>query len=126
MKKKPLLIIALLAILVLCTSVLSIKKRTGNSHLEYLYGYIKDVRSESIIIVLTRSFSESNDLTPRQGDEVYLFIPLKEVQEELLNSYEKGGNVRISVYDSNSIHNSNGLYSVVIMNSDQISKSGSN
>lgn len=132
MKKRLTIIVGLLVVFGLGMLFIDNKKTksffnrnesVGNSHLEYLYGVIKEIRDESIVISLTSSVSESDDLMPKFGDRVYLFVPLKEVQDELLNAYEEGENVCISVYDSNSIHTSNGLYSVVIMDSGQLSKS---
>lgn len=133
MKKKLAAIIVLLIVGIIGIGILFVNnKRTGdsikmnggvgNSRLEYLYGVIEETRSESIVVSLTSPVSESDDFMPKQGDKVYLFIPEKEVQEEVLNAYAKKDNIEISVYDLNSIHFTNGLYSIVIMDSSQVRK----
>lgn len=133
MKKKLTVVFAMLTVGIISLSILFLNnKRTGdsikmnegvgNSRLEYLYGVIEETRSESIVVSLTSPVSESDDFMPKQGDLVYLFIPEKEVQEEVLNAYAKKDNIEISVYDLNSIHFTNGLYSIVIMDSGQVRK----
>ena len=55
-------------------------------------------------------------------ENLYLFIPLKAMQEDIISAFSVGDAISVSIYDLDSIHMDNGLYTIVIMSSNQIQK----
>lgn len=92
----------------------------GNAHLISLPVTIKEVRSESLIVTLKEAAFGNDDFLPRLGDDIYLFIPEKQLQKEILPNCSEKQKITLTIYDSSSIHFNGGLFTSIITFKEQI------
>lgn len=129
MKNRYVLIFLVLVMLLVIASKIQLNKKeeglvtnsVGNAHLEYLYVQVEEVRSESIVVSLSKNISkERDDTLPQTGDFIYLFIPKETLQKDILTNITKGEKLTVSVYGRTDIYNNGGLFTIVIENIGQL------
>ncbi|WP_339099694.1 hypothetical protein [Candidatus Enterococcus lemimoniae] len=98
--------------------------KSGESfaHIRHLIGTITAIREESLIVNTATEISSkqtSDDLDIPKGSEIYIFIPFKEIREDVLKKVKTNEKVRIS-YSNIAI--TNGVYTLTIVEDSQITK----
>lgn len=130
-KNKIVLSLILLSIIFVFFILFTLKKNdlgsdnmnAGNSHLEYVYGTVDEIKLESFVITLDKPFGEDNVGLPSVGEKINIFMPIKETEETVINALKVGDSVKISIYGLYNIYNNNGIYSIIVIEKSQIMES---
>ncbi|MGX7244395.1 hypothetical protein ACWOC1_06045 [Enterococcus quebecensis] len=101
---------------------LSMNSGESFAHISHLLGSIKAIREESLVVnTLTEisSTQTSDNLDIPEGSEIYIFIPFKDIRDDVFKRVKMNEKLKIS-YSNIAI--TNGVYTLTIIDGSQITK----